>query len=149
MRLEQCQRQSEEMRYEGWPVKAPRASRRKMMPPTPQQMSLSSTDESQWQAVLEAQLSIRITRERRVTAAMEKYLDEIDDMKVEIKALELLMDPEDSEVCLRYILTHARRRGIRIFEIFSTKEKIDHFVASRNRWLEYEGERVAQQERWL
>ena len=29
---------------------------------------------------------------------MEKYLDESDDMKVEVEALELLMDPEDSEV---------------------------------------------------
>ena len=44
-------------------------------------------------------------------------------MKVEIEELELLMDPEDSEVCLRFFLTHARRRGGRTFEIFSTKEK--------------------------
>ena len=71
---------------------------------------------------------------------MEKYLDESDDMKVEIEALELLMDPEDSEVCLRYILTHGRRRDSRISDIFSTKEKNDHLVASRNRWLEYQGE---------
>ena len=56
-------------------------------------------------------------------------MDESDDMKVGIEALELLMDPEDSEVCLRKILTH--------------KEKIDHSV------LEYQGKRVAQQERWL
>ena len=35
---------------------------------------------------------------RTVTAAMEKYIYESDDVKVEIKALELLMDPEDSEV---------------------------------------------------
>ena len=28
-----------------------------------------------------------------------------------------------------------------IFDIFSTKEKIDHLVASRNRWLEYTKER--------
>ena len=75
-----------------------------------------------------------------VIAAMENHLDESDDMKVEIEALELLMDPEDSEVCLRCILTRARR---------STKDKIYHLVASRNRWLEYQGKRVAQQERWL
>ena len=47
-------------------------------------------------------------------------------MKVETLALELLMDPEDSFVCLVYILTHAKRRGSRIFEIFTTKEKTDH-----------------------
>ena len=40
-------------------------------------------------------------------------------MKAEIKTLELLMDPEDSEVCLRYTLTHAQRRGSRIFEVKS------------------------------
>ena len=64
---------------------------------------------------------------------MEDYLDKSDDMKVEIEALELLMDPEDTERCRRYILTHARRRGSRIFEIFSTKEELDHLVTSRNR----------------
>ena len=82
-------------------------------------------------------------------AGMENYLDQSDDVKVEIEALELLMDPEDSQVCLRFFVTHARRRGSRIFEIFSTKEKIDHSVASRNRWLEFQGKRVAQHERWL
>ena len=60
---------------------------------------------------------------------METYLDESDELKVEIEVLELLMDPEDSEVCLRVILTHARR-GSRIFETFSTKEKNDK-VAKR------------------
>ena len=58
------------------------------------------------------------------------------------------MDPEDSEVCLRYILAYAKRRGSRIFEIFSTQEKTDHLAASRNRCLENEGKRVALQERW-
>ena len=82
-----------------------------------------------------------------VIAGMENYLNKGDDMKVDIEELELLMDPEDSEVCLRYILTHARRRGSRIFEIFSTKEKMDHLVTTRNRWLEYQGMRVAQQKR--
>ena len=60
----------------------------------------------------------------------------------------MLMDPEDSEVSLRYILAHAKRRGSRIFELFSTEEETDHLVASRNRWLENEGKRVALQERW-
>ena len=56
------------------------------------------------------------------------------------------MDPEDSEDNLRCILTRARRRGSRIFEVFSTKENIDHLVANRNRSLEYQGKRVTQQE---
>ena len=38
-----------EMGYEGSPVKASPYTRRRMMPPTPQQILHSSTDESQWQ----------------------------------------------------------------------------------------------------
>ena len=116
-----CAENKGEMSYEGTPVKVPPSTRRRMMPPT-QQISHSSTDVSQWRADLEAQQSIWSTRERLVIAAMNDYLDNSDDMKVEIEALELLMDPEDSELCRRYILTHARRRGSRIFEIFSTTE---------------------------
>ena len=108
----------------GSPVKAPPKTKRMMMPPKPQQISSSSTDESQWQADWR-------TRERRVTAAMENYVDRSDDMKVEIEALELLMGQEEAEVYLMYILAHARRRGSRIFEIFRTKEKTDHLVAPR------------------
>ena len=78
------------------------------------------------QEELEAQ-SFRSIQERRAIAVMETYVGKSDDMKVvEIKALELLMDSEDSEVCLRYILAHAERRGSRIFDVFSTKEKTDH-----------------------
>ena len=58
------------------------------------------------------------------------------------------MEPEEAEVCLRYILKHAKRRGSRNFEIFDTKEQNDHLVASRRRSLEHQGERVALQERW-
>ena len=106
-----CAETQGEMSYEGSPVQAPPSTRRRVMPPTPQHISHSSTNESQWQADLEAQQSIWSTRERKVMAGMENYLDEGADMKVEIEALELLIGPEDSEVCLRYILTHARRRG--------------------------------------
>ena len=58
------------------------------------------------------------------------------------------MGQEDSKVCLRKTLAHARWRGSKIFEIFSTKERTDRQVASRNRWLEHQGKRVALQERW-
>ena len=62
--------------------------------------------------------------------------------EVEIAALELLSEPEEAEVCLRYILKHAKRRGSSIFD---TKEKNDHPLASSRRWLEHQGERVALQ----
>ena len=47
-----------EMSYEGTPVKAPPTPRRRMMPPSPEQISFSSKDKSQWQADLKAQRSI-------------------------------------------------------------------------------------------
>ena len=55
--------------------------------------------------------------------------------------VERLMEPEEAEVCLRYILKYTTRRGSNIFHV--TREKKDHFVASRRRWLEHQGKRVA------
>ena len=52
------------------------------------------------------------------------------------------------EVCLRYILEYATRRGSSICQLFDTIWKNDHFVASRRRWLEHQGEREALQESW-
>ena len=86
--------------------------------------------------------------ERRVIAAMEDYLESCADMRVDVEALERLMEPEEAEVCLRYILKYSTRRGSNIFQFFDTEEKKDHFVASRRRWLEHQGERVALQESW-
>ena len=54
---------------------------------------------------------------------------------MEVRELELLMGPEDSEVNLMYSLTQASRRGSSIFEIFSAS---GHLVASRNRWVNYQ-----------
>ena len=51
---------------------------------------------------------------------MENYLERSDEIKVEVEALELLMDPEDSEVCLRCALAHAggrkRQQDLRDFQ---------------------------------
>ena len=66
------------------------------------------------QADLEEQRSIWSSQERKVIAAMDNYLEKC----------------HEAEVCLRYILTHPKRTGSRIFEIFGTIEKNDHLVAS-------------------
>ena len=58
------------------------------------------------------------------------------------------MEPEEVEFCLGCILECATRRGSNIFQLVDTKEKKDHFVASRRRWLEHQGERAALQESW-
>ena len=60
--------------------------------------------------------------------------------KLDTEALERLIEPEDEEVCLRYILKYSTRRGSNVFQLFDTKEKKDHFVASRRRWLEHQRE---------
>ena len=83
------------------------------MPLTLQQISFSSMSDRQWQADLDEDL------ERRVIAAMENYLEKAINIKVEIAALELLMEPEEAEVCLPdHILKYATIRGSGIIEIF-------------------------------
>ena len=78
---------------------------------------------------------------------MEPYLKENDNMKVEIEELELLHDPEDSEVDLRLFLRYARRKkGRRIFDIFSSEGQSEVLVANRVRWDERDRELVTQEE---
>ena len=76
--------------------------------------------------------------------AVEDNLEKCADIKVDIEELERLMEPEDEEVCQRYILKYSTRGGSNIFKLFDTSEKKDHLVGS----LEHQGERVAVQERW-
>ena len=65
----------EGMRYESSPVTAPPLSRRRMMPPTPQQSSQSSIEEVQRQIEVEDQ--IWTAREKTVIARMEQYLEKL------------------------------------------------------------------------
>ena len=106
------------------------------MPPTPQESSHSSIEVVQWQIEMEDQGSAWNACDRTVIAKMEKYLNESDCIKLAIEKLELLLGSEDSEVNLRLILRTASRRGSRTFEIFSSKEKSQHSVASKVRWDE-------------
>ena len=84
--------------------------------------------------------------ERRVMGAVENYLDNCVHIEMDIEVLERLMEPENEEVSLRYILKYSTREGSNIFQLFDTAEKKDHFVASRRRWLESQGRQAAQQE---
>ena len=80
--------------------------------------------------------------------AVKDYVEKCADTKVDIEALERLMEPEDEEVPLRYILKYSTRGGSNIFQLFDISEKKDHFVASRRRRLESQGKKVALQESW-
>ena len=62
----------EEMSYEGSPVKALPASRRRMIPPKPQQSSHSSIEDMQWQTEMEVQGSSWNAGESTVTARLEQ-----------------------------------------------------------------------------
>ena len=54
--------------------------------------------------------------------ATEQYLNESDNIKVEIEVVELLLGAEDSEVNLMKIMMNARRKkGRRIFQIFGSQ----------------------------
>ena len=67
--------------------------------------------------------------------AAEDYLENCANVKVGVEVLESLMEPENLEIFLWYILKNSTRGGSNIFQLFDTSEKLDHFVASRTRWL--------------
>ena len=54
--------------------------------------------------------------------AVDSYLERSADSKRDMEALERLMEPEEIEVCLRYILKYATRRRSNIFLLFETEE---------------------------
>ena len=66
------------MSHEGTPVKAPPPTKRRMMPPKPQQGSLSMLGDTQWQTEVDDQESCWNARDRTVIAKMEKNLNESD-----------------------------------------------------------------------
>ena len=142
-----CVENQEDMSYEGTPLRVPPTSRRRMMSPTPQQISHSSIEVMQWQTEMQVQGSGWHARDREIIAKMEQYLNDSDCVKLEIEELELLLGPEDSEVDLRHILMIVSRRGGRICEIFSSKEKSEHFVASKVRWDERQRLKAVQEEK--
>ena len=104
-----------------------------MMPSTPQQSSHSSCEELVTDRKWTYKEAAGVSAERKVIAKMEDYLNQHDNVKVEVEELELMMSPEDPEVNLRYVLMNASRRGRNIFEILSTKGRREHFVASKVR----------------
>ena len=62
----------------------------------------------------------------------------------------MLLGPEDSKVDVKKILRKMRAGGrSRIFELFNTKEKGEHLVASKVRWDERQRQRVEQEERTI
>ena len=111
------------------------------------QNSFSSTSGRQWQADLEEQRGTWEQSRKKGGCCNGRLLGKVHRYKRGGCGFQLLLEPEEAEVCLRYILKHAKRRGSIIFEIFDT-EKNDHLVASWMRWLEHKEKREALQERW-
>ena len=132
-----CVENQEDMNYDGTPVKAQLCScKRRWRIRKAAVVRWKNEGEHRWTA-----------RDRTVIARMEQYLDENDNMRVEIEELEFLLGPEDSEVDLRQILRYARRKkGGRIFDIFSSKGQSEFLVASRRRWDERQRVLVTQEE---
>ena len=86
------------MKYDGTSVNAPSASRRKIMPPTPQQslqpsneamqLQTGGEDEESGSGAMEYEGEYRWSaRDRRAIARMEQHLNENDNMRVEIEEL--------------------------------------------------------------
>ena len=72
--------------------------------------------------------------------AVKDYLEKCVSTKVDIEALERLMEPENEQISLRYILKYSKRGGSNNFQLLDTAEKKDHFVASRKKMVGESGE---------
>ena len=53
-----------------------------------------------------------------------RLLEKCANMKVDIEALERLMEPENEEVSQRYILKYSTRGGRNIFQLFDTQVSV-------------------------
>ena len=78
--------------------------------------------------------------------AVEDYLENCAQVKVDIEVVESLPRSENLEVSPRCVLKHSTRRGSNIFQFFDTSEKPNHFLASRRRWVESRDSDGARQE---
>ena len=74
---------------------------------------------------MEVQESFWSVGERTVLAQMESYLDKSDEFRVEVRELELLMGPEESEVNLMYDATVWENGSILRRRSASTRVVID------------------------
>ena len=110
------------------------------------QNSSASSCGRQWQAGLEEQRVAWSASERKVIGVVEDFLENVPRQKSGLEALERLMEPEDEEVSLKYILKYSTRRGSNIFQFFDTRGK-KPFRGKQKGWLEHQGERAALQER--
>ena len=62
---------------------------------------------------------------------MEDYLEKCVTTKVDLEALKRMVEPENAEVSLSYILKYSTRGDSNIFQLLTQQRKKDHFVASR------------------
>ena len=82
------------------------------------QVSSASSSERQWQEGLEDQRVGWRSLDRKVMGVVENDLKTCVHTKVDIEALERLMEPENDEVSLRYVLEYSTRGGTDIFQHF-------------------------------
>ena len=84
------------------------------------QNSSACSSERQWQEGLEGKRVGWTPSERRVMVAGGNYLDNCVHMKMDNEVLERLMEPENEEVSLRYILKFSTRKGSNTHQLFNT-----------------------------
>ena len=85
------------------------------------QHSSASSSEKQRQEDLEEQIGW--SSDRKVMGAVEDYLENCVHTKVDIDVLERLMELENEEVSLRYILMYSTRGGSKIFQLLTQQRK--------------------------
>ena len=128
------------MSLKGTLVKAQPASRRKIMPPTPQQSSQSSIEAMQRKAALMRRNSkVIIGGRRTVIARMEQYLNKSDSTKVEIEELEFLLGREDSEVNMGQILSIRAERAAGSLKSSARKVRVSTWLSTECEGMIFKG----------
>ena len=80
---------------------------------------------------------------RRVMEGAEDFLENCANMKVNIEVLERLIEPDNLEISLRYILKYSTRGGSNVFYSSSTHQRNRATSwQSEKRWLEGQGKTV-------
>ena len=115
-----CVENQEDMNYDGTAVKAPPASRGKMMPPIPQQSLQSSIEAMQLQMEVEdpGKLQWRNGTRRRTSVDGTRQSSHCENGTVrwKLRSWSFWLGPEDAEVDLRHVFLCARqKKGRKIF----------------------------------
>ena len=105
------------------------------------QDSSASASEGWWREDEEQPLVGWSPIEKSVMDAVEDYLENCAQVKVDIEVVESLLKPENIEVSPRYVLKHSTRRGNNIFQLFDTSGEAGPLCGKQKTMVGWRGKR--------